>query len=433
MTKYRHSKSFMWAMFGLCPLLIAAGYVLNRNSQSVLSNGKSASGGYKQPVREIASSKFRDTNTKRVSLDASAQRREAWFQEILARHPDMAVASKNVPDDQNGFLKWLDFEERFKETNPDGLAFPKELSDYINHQGEWNPEAARAWLAQQKTLLDEIRAIGLMPDQSSHGIKIDRYGFIGARLLKACAEALVIEARLAAGDGNAASALESIRAANGIGDHLNQIETPSLLTETMTTLIRLKIQNSALTEIMQALPADAIDVAAWEEALHPRAATPAEFGRILKGEWNVGMQQFVLPILTTGEPGTPPDPEEFIDTHTELYRRVIAANSSQDPKELTSNTVPLLPSSAGLSQESRNLYDEEIATTAFAWRKGWTRAQSAYGMHQAAFAILKGQPIPTDPIHGLPYVWDPATRTLSPPANHAFKDLELKPIIIPNP
>jgi hypothetical protein len=36
-------------------------------------------------------------------------------------------------------------------------------------------------------------------------------------------------------------------------------------------------------------------------------------------------------------------------------------------------------------------------------------------MTRAAFAILKDQPIPQDPIYGLDYVWDATTRQLSFP------------------
>ncbi|MEY4569546.1 MAG: hypothetical protein RLZZ398_985 [Verrucomicrobiota bacterium] len=33
-------------------------------------------------------------------------------------------------------------------------------------------------------------------------------------------------------------------------------------------------------------------------------------------------------------------------------------------------------------------------------------------MNQAAFAIMKNQPIPKDPIYGQDYRWDPATRPI---------------------
>jgi hypothetical protein len=90
--------------------------------------------------------------------------------------------------------------------------------------------------------------------------------------------------------------------------------------------------------------------------------------------------------------------------------------------------APPLPTAAGLFKESRNFYEGLAGGGPKSWQEGWIRAQSIYGMTQAAFAIMKGQPIPADPIYGLPYVWDPATRTLSEPTS---KPLEIKPIIVP--
>ena len=58
------------------------------------------------------------------------------------------------------------------------------------------------------------------------------------------------------------------------------------------------------------------------------------------------------------------------------------------------------------------------------------RAQSATGMMQAAFALMKGQPLPPDPVYGLPYQWDPATRTLSPPDSPEFQEMQLKPVVV---
>ena len=52
-------------------------------------------------------------------------------------------------------------------------------------------------------------------------------------------------------------------------------------------------------------------------------------------------------------------------------------------------------------------------------------------MTQAAFAIMKGQPIPKDPVYGQDYRWDPVTRLLSAPDTEAFNSLNIKPITVP--
>jgi hypothetical protein len=54
-------------------------------------------------------------------------------------------------------------------------------------------------------------------------------------------------------------------------------------------------------------------------------------------------------------------------------------------------------------------------------------------MTQAAFAIMKGEPIPKDPIHGLPYQWNPASRLLSAPDSPVFAGQNLQPITVPAP
>lgn len=58
-------------------------------------------------------------------------------------------------------------------------------------------------------------------------------------------------------------------------------------------------------------------------------------------------------------------------------------------------------------------------------REGWMHAQSQSGLTQAAFVILKGHPLPKDPIYGQDCDWDPATRELS--------ILDFDPLILPNP
>ena len=68
-----------------------------------------------------------------------------------------------------------------------------------------------------------------------------------------------------------------------------------------------------------------------------------------------------------------------------------------------------------------------------AWRKGWERVQSATAMTHAAFAIMQGQAVPNDPVYGQPYRWNETTRELSPPDSPEFKDMDIKPIVVPTP
>ena len=361
---------------------------------------------------------------------------EAWHQKLLLRFPELAVAMKTIPDDQNGFLKWLDLLDKIQARNPQsppGIDFPKELADYLDHQGAWNADAAKTWLDQQKSLVDEIHAIGLMPERSVNGIPVDRWGLNSARFGKQCGEVMILEARVAAEQGNAAAALESVRAAKGLSDHFSEIETPSLLTVTVKTLMQLSLESQVLRDIIPALPAGQVDPAAWENTLNPTVSGPAEFARIMKGDWSVMNRYYLLPMLLDAEdPKYPPDGGDLLDYVSLSYLEIVRSHESATLTDLPTLQFPPIADASHLSRASGQAA-ATISMGASAWRKGWDRAQSVSAMNQAAFAIMKNQPIPQDPVYGQAYRWDPATRQLSMPAGKTFDALDIKPITVPKP
>ncbi|MES2437641.1 MAG: hypothetical protein V4584_01155 [Verrucomicrobiota bacterium] len=360
---------------------------------------------------------------------------EAWHQKLRLRFPDLAVPMRNVPDERNGFLKWLDFADRMEAGMTKGtsqIGFPKEITDYLSDKGAWNPEAANAWLTQQKPLLDEVRAIGLMPDRSVNGIPIERWGFSSARLVKGWSDALMMDARLAAEQGDAATALESVRAARGLGDHFGEVETPSLLAATVQILVQLNLQNQVMTHILPALPPDQVDPEVWENALSPKASAPADFARLMKGEWAVSSTYFLLPhLLDSEDPKTPPDSGELLDFYSTQFSEIVARHEGTASSDLSGVQWPAIPDDSHLSRASRQAIKDLFIGTQ-AWRRGWDRSQSAQAMAQAAFAIMKGQPVPTDPVYGAAYRWDPHTRQLSAPDTPEFREWNFKPITVPN-
>lgn len=361
---------------------------------------------------------------------------EALHRRVLERYPELAVPDKNVPPERNGFLKWLEFGERFENGATKGsksFPIPGELLKHLSHDGPWDAAAAKAWLTQEKALIDEIRAIGLMPEQSIGGIDVDRYAFMPARLAKGASDALLLDARLAAGESDVTRALESIQAAKGIATHHGKVETPSLLAVTVQILVDLQVNSYALTEIMPALPAGRLDPAAWESALRPTVVAPDEYARIMKGEWNVTARQYLLPMLCDiTDPKYPSDPDALIDHHAGYFSQIVHAYQGHTVSEWPDIAVTTFPDDSHLSRSSRQL-SEQLFVGERAWSKGLLRAQSATALTQAAFAVMKGEPLPSDPIHGLPYRWDAATRTLSAPDSPVFEEMALKPVTVPQP
>lgn len=360
-------------------------------------------------------------------------------QRVLERYPELAVADKGVPPEKNGFLKWLEFSERFDadpsrpgDSYSKTLEFPDELKKHLREDGPWDSVAMKAWLAKEQPLLDELRRIGLMPDQSMTGVDLERWNFISARFARSCSEALLMDARYAAEQGDVVRALESVSAARGLGSHFTKIEAPTLLGATVDLLLRLQIQDYALSEIIPSLPAGQIDSQAWESAVNPVVDPPAEFGRLMVGEWNVTSRWYIMPMLSnTNDPKYPSDPDQLIDYHATSFVEILETYSGQLPSDWSS-VVPIdQPYTGGLSRDSRLLVGM-LFVGVDAWSKGFQRVGQTAAMTQAAFAIMKGQTIPSDPVYGLPYQWDPASRVLSAPKSPEFSEMKIKPIIVPS-
>ena len=362
---------------------------------------------------------------------------KAFYERLLLRYPEMAVAMKSIPDDQNGFLKWLEFSERLKKANSDSyyssLGFPDELDQYLNHDGPWNAEAAKTWLSQQKTLIDEIRAIGLTSDASINGIDIDRWAFVPARLAKSCAESLMLEARYAAETGDTATALESIRAAKGLADHFTDVETPTLLGATIKLLIQQQLDKFVLNEIMPALPAGKMDPAAWESVLNPTVSSPTELAKLFRGDWSSSTLQYILPVLVDAEdPDAVPDAGNLLDAHTAPFAENIRIFECAPMSDLPTLVAADIPDVSNLSRKSRQIAETFYIATR-AWQKGWVRCQYLTSMTQAAFAVMNDRPMPKDPIYGQDYHWDSVTRQISMPDGNNYTELDIKPITVPKP
>ena len=349
-----------------------------------------------------------------------------WHQRILARHPELAITYRDVPDDRNGLLHWMELMKRLKADHPDkpiSLDFPEEFSQHFRKKQNWNPVAARSWLDANRTLLDEIRAIGLMPDQSAKGI--DPASRPWSMSLDS-AKALLMDAHLAAEQGDTARALESVRAANGLANHLKRSESPLMIDVIYGSSIQQKIQEYVFSAILPSLPAGQTDIAAWENAVNPTLQQPGDFSRIIKGEWNGTMPTELLPAMSDStDPHNPSDPEALAEAFTLNMENIARQNDDITLAELPDNPTPQADLSK-LSWRSRELANDLGMSGQYDSRRYWARYQVSTGMTQAAFAILKGQPVPNDPVSGQPYTWDPATRILSAPTGKDFERMRIQ-------
>jgi hypothetical protein len=355
-----------------------------------------------------------------------ARRVNVLYEATLAKHPGLAVTYKDVPDDRNGSLKWCQFEQR----HPSGsLDLPEEIKRMINGE-DWDADKVAAWMNEHAGLIAEIMEIGLSPDQSAKGIGLPKYGFVQARLAKEAADLLLMRAKLEAERGSPETSLQSLQATMGLASHLDQIETPSLLHATVSILLRLSASRQFFENVLPALPSDSVDLSAWQQNFGA-TVSPEEFGRLLIGEWHIGTRYLAMPAMVSGEEEWKDvsDPEAFLDRWADWVEAQARGCDSTDLGHLSDTLGGIHAEADGMSRHSIGML-EVLGTGLTSWSKGWVRSQIVWQQQNAAFAYMRGEPLPNEPITGKPFVWDEASQSIRVPVDERLKDIEVKPLVI---
>lgn len=350
---------------------------------------------------------------------------QEWYERILARYPELAVPFRDVPDDKNALLRLMKLIQSQKK-GPSYYEFgiPRSFGDQVNHNQPWDPGAVKTWMDANRPLMDELRAIGLMTDRSVKGIDLRNMSSVYGEYL---ATTMLLNARLAAESGDLAGCMEMIRATNGMADHFQQSDRPLIADDFASTGIRSLIQDYVFTDILPSIPSGQVNPTDWEQLLNPTVREPAALANMLKATWNSITPDEVLAALADStNPDLPSDPEALAEAYTRHLLAVIQYYEKLALGELPSTNLPEIDTS-GLSWRSRKIanYLGKIGDL----QGYWKRTQHQTGMIQAAFAILKGQPVPNDPIYGKPYSWNPETRQLGMPEGPKFS--KFRPLTLP--
>jgi hypothetical protein len=378
-------------------------------------------------MKEIRSAR---SELRHLSGDAAerekVRRVNVLYEATLAKHPGLAVTYKDVPDDRNGFLKWCQFEQR----HPSGsLDLPEEIKRMINGE-DWDADKVAAWMNEHAGLIAEIMEIGLSPDQSAKGVGFPKDGFVQAKLAKEASDLLLMRARLEAERGSPETSLQSLQAAMGLASHLDQIETPSLLHATVSILLRLSASRQFFENVLPALPGDSSDLSAWQQNFGA-TVSPEEFGRLLIGEWHIGTRYLALPAMVSGEEEWKDvsDPEAFLDRWADWVEAQARGCDSTDLGHLSDTLGGIHAEADGMSRHSIGML-EVLGTGLTSWSKGWVRSQIVWQQQNAAFAYMRGEPLPNEPITGKPFVWDEASQSVRLPEDERLKDIDVKPLVI---
>ena len=426
----QHKKVFVSRALGCLLLLITVLLVLEK-SELLPASFHLQAATREAWIRVSKNHRHDDKPKPRRSEKKVRQMADRWYEELLAKHPEMAVTYKDVPDAENGFLKLLDFMDRYR----NGDMLPDDIKNIINGSNTWDPTRFAAWLEENRELMDEITAIGLLPGQSVKGIDFDRYKFVNARLPSQASQLLLSQARLAMEKGDETSALTSVRAVAGLANHMDGVETPSLLCETVSVLLRLNNWKFATENLSSGGDTSAADLATWREALGVGAASPADLAHVFRGDWHIMARGYLLPQMLGGnlellgeKDVKIPDPDALVESHISYFAEVISKMRASSLSGLT--RLSMDPPTSHLSPESTEVIGV-LFTGSSAWSKGWIRGQCEGALVEAAFAAAMGEEILMEPLTGKPFVFDQEAGTLAMPDDPILKEMGFKPVKVP--
>lgn len=413
---------------GFVILLIALLALMGRGGGKWLDTDKKHSQ-TSTATRYLETKKRRDDAATRKALRIESER---VFQEMLERHPELKVTYKDVADEDNGFLQWLNFIDRYHTEGE--LPLPESIVEMISGRGEWDAAELEKWLDENRELYAEILALGLLPDQSAKGIETSRFGFLSARIPKQSSDLLLAAAKLAISNGDVRTAQLCIQSVLGTSRHLGEIETPSLNIGTVGLVIRMSAKKAVID--LSAVAGDSTSevLSEWKRLVEEEAIAGDILGRYLFGEVHLGGQDYLIPALLDqqssreGFPGSL-NIKTMLDAYAEYFSGAISKFKGKTIHE-TAAIYPRVLSIAGIPEEHRAWMDI-FPDGMDAWTKSWIHSQRIEGVVDASLAVALGEEIPIEPTSGLPYILDQNAGTISLPLDPRFPDQEKKAVIIP--
>lgn len=345
---------------------------------------------------------------RRESIELAAQQ---WYERLLEKHPDLRPAFRDVPDGENGYLQFV----RFAESLGTRRLLPEDIGEMFNGQASWDSARARAWLAEHQQHLGRLLEIAELPDRSCKGIPFDKLH----QLASLCSDfngMLRASARLELEDGDPEAALRYMRASTCLAGHFTDIEAPTMMGEVIATSARIRAQESFRENFLPVI--DPTALASWNDALFRKEKPASEYSRVIKGEWSFLIRNILLPQLLSGQSVDGlrvPDVDGFSEAYANAIRKSAEGISTlgADRFDVNSARFGKAPE-AGLDPETASAVRQALfGFDGIVESLGHSLTRTT--MDAASIALLTGNEMPSDPVSGKPFRWDPDTRTLSPP------------------
>jgi hypothetical protein len=354
---------------------------------------------------------------------------------LLTEFPALRTTAHPVPAEKNAFLL-LQQLQLAEPPGYNGPAIRPELRKVLAADEPWNPVAAQEALQADAGLVARIEHIASLTTRSSENMPDDYRGFIASRAAKYATDILLLKARLAAEQGDENETLRLVASAQNLASDLREVEAPNLFSETVTILVDKAVHRVAFQHLLPSIGRKA-DLGRWKSVLSPRGYTTADLARVMRGEWKTSSEYLMIPFLSDpSDPRNPPDGEALMRAFASCYSDRVSHLPGMTLAQLLAQPNPdITVSYPALSQISRDILSLTWIGP-HSWEKGYVTAVSAFAQYQAAFELLESEKdgksltpeltagITRDPVSGLPFIFNPATRTLSPPAAIAGKNGE---------
>jgi hypothetical protein len=346
---------------------------------------------------------------------------------LVASYPELALDTRSVPAERNGFLRLHILTGNGERPQAN---FSKEMLAAMKDKAPWDMAEIKTLLEQHQTLIRELREIGGLTERSAAEMPEDYTGFISARESRNFGKLLLLSAKVAALEGDADSALRDVKCVSTMAAHYREVEGSNLLMTTVAILLDGMVRSWILEEIVPALRTGA-DLQPWRDALATRPYDGKDLSHALRGEWHHLASQFVLPVVLRDRPDSPPDGGKLMEFFADEFAGAVQQTASLPLSELRSLRGMNLSEYSHLSKKSREIAG--LITIGWAkWGNGVVREAVRQQMGLAAMdliilersgsgAVDAGvmERLPRNPLDGEPFHYDPATRTVSLPAEDA--------------
>lgn len=250
------------------------------------------------------------------------------------------------------------------------------------------------------------------------------------------ADYLLLNARLAAMRKDEAEAFRHATMVAQLCNHLSDLEKTTLMTETITILIKLAVREEVMTCILPKI-GSGTDLEKWRGLFISRGSPGDRNLKMMRGEWHFFHQNYSHLLFIKGGEYAVPDPEAFLSAYAALTAAAVRDYNGVDLQGMDRIKLPEYDS-FGIKLSFESI--EMLEITAFAgggMNNSFARGYIIDAKHDAALDLLTREKAGEDlsklsetyvlnPYTGKAFAYDAAKRLLPEDGSGSYRSSELK-------